>query len=103
MTGLDFSGEMLVRARRKSETIAWVQGDVLGLPFADGGFDCVTVGFGVRNVAISAPGCSSCDGFCDPAAGSRFSRSRSREGSEAVLLAVVRPRRAGARPRAARR
>ena len=51
VTGLDFSGEMLVRARRKSGTIEWVQGDVLALPFADAGFDAATVGFGVRNVA----------------------------------------------------
>jgi demethylmenaquinone methyltransferase / 2-methoxy-6-polyprenyl-1,4-benzoquinol methylase len=51
VTGLDFSGEMLVRARRKSDTIDWVEGDMLALPFADGAFDCVTVGFGVRNVA----------------------------------------------------
>ena len=34
-----FSGEMLVRARRKSDTIEWVQGDVLALPYADGSFD----------------------------------------------------------------
>jgi demethylmenaquinone methyltransferase / 2-methoxy-6-polyprenyl-1,4-benzoquinol methylase len=51
VTGLDFSGEMLERARRKSETIEWVQGDLLELPFADGAFDAATVGFGVRNVA----------------------------------------------------
>jgi demethylmenaquinone methyltransferase/2-methoxy-6-polyprenyl-1,4-benzoquinol methylase len=51
VTGLDFSGEMLVRARRKSSTIEWVQGDMLALPFDDGSFDAVTVGFGVRNVA----------------------------------------------------
>jgi demethylmenaquinone methyltransferase/2-methoxy-6-polyprenyl-1,4-benzoquinol methylase len=51
VTGLDFSGEMLVRARRKSDTIEWVQGDVLALPYADGIFDVATVGFGVRNVA----------------------------------------------------
>ena len=51
VTGLDFSGEMLVRARRKSSTITWVQGDVLALPFTDGSFDAATVGFGVRNVA----------------------------------------------------
>ena len=47
VTGLDFSGEMLVRARRKSSTIVWVQGDVLALPFVDGSFDAATVGFGV--------------------------------------------------------
>ena len=51
VTGLDFSGEMLVRARRKSETIEWVQGDLLALPFEAGSFDAATVGFGVRNVA----------------------------------------------------
>ena len=51
VTGLDFSAEMLVRARRKSDTIEWVQGDMLALPYADGSFDVATVGFGVRNVA----------------------------------------------------
>ena len=51
VTGLDFSSEMLVRARRKSSTIDWDQGDVLALPYASGSFDAVTVGFGVRNVA----------------------------------------------------
>jgi demethylmenaquinone methyltransferase/2-methoxy-6-polyprenyl-1,4-benzoquinol methylase len=51
VTGLDFSEQMLVRARRKSQEIEWVQGDLLALPFADGTFDAATVGFGVRNVA----------------------------------------------------
>ncbi len=51
VTGLDFSAEMLARARRKSSSIEWIEGDVLALPFADGHFDVVTVGFGVRNVA----------------------------------------------------
>jgi demethylmenaquinone methyltransferase/2-methoxy-6-polyprenyl-1,4-benzoquinol methylase len=51
VTGLDFSAEMLARARRKSSTIIWDQGDVLALPYADGSFDAATVGFGVRNVA----------------------------------------------------
>jgi len=50
VTGLDFSGEMLVRARPKSGSIEWIEGDMLALPFADGSFDVVTVGFGVRNV-----------------------------------------------------
>lgn len=50
VTGLDFSPAMLERARRKSETIEWVEGDLLALPFEDGSFDAVTVGFGVRNV-----------------------------------------------------
>jgi demethylmenaquinone methyltransferase/2-methoxy-6-polyprenyl-1,4-benzoquinol methylase len=51
VVGLDFSDRMLERARRKSETIEWMQGDLLALPFADGSFDAATVGFGVRNVA----------------------------------------------------
>jgi demethylmenaquinone methyltransferase/2-methoxy-6-polyprenyl-1,4-benzoquinol methylase len=41
---------MLERARRKSGTIDWVQGDALALPFRDGDFDAATVGFGVRNL-----------------------------------------------------
>jgi demethylmenaquinone methyltransferase/2-methoxy-6-polyprenyl-1,4-benzoquinol methylase len=50
VTGLDFSGAMLERARRKDASIEWVQGDMLALPFADESFDAATVGFGVRNV-----------------------------------------------------
>jgi demethylmenaquinone methyltransferase/2-methoxy-6-polyprenyl-1,4-benzoquinol methylase len=41
---------MLERARRKSSTVEWVQGDALALPFRDGAFDAATVGFGVRNL-----------------------------------------------------
>jgi len=51
VTGLDFSPAMLERARRKSATVEWVEGDLLALPFEDGTFDAATVGFGVRNVA----------------------------------------------------
>jgi demethylmenaquinone methyltransferase / 2-methoxy-6-polyprenyl-1,4-benzoquinol methylase len=51
VTGLDFSENMLARARRKSSVVDWVQGDLLALPFADDTFDAATVGFGVRNVA----------------------------------------------------
>ena len=51
VTGLDFSERMLERARRKSAAVEWVRGDVLALPFSDGSFDAVTVGFGIRNVA----------------------------------------------------
>ncbi|HSB37940.1 MAG TPA: class I SAM-dependent methyltransferase, partial [Gaiellaceae bacterium] len=42
---------MLERARRKSDTVTWVDGDLLALPFPDASFDAATVGFGVRNVA----------------------------------------------------
>ena len=46
----DFSPEMLEVARRKGvrETVL---ADALRLPFADGSFDCVTVAFGLRNMA----------------------------------------------------
>jgi demethylmenaquinone methyltransferase / 2-methoxy-6-polyprenyl-1,4-benzoquinol methylase len=50
VTGLDFSEQMLVRARGKSESVEWVLGDVTALPFDDSSFDAVTVGFGIRNV-----------------------------------------------------
>jgi demethylmenaquinone methyltransferase/2-methoxy-6-polyprenyl-1,4-benzoquinol methylase len=50
VTGLDFSERMLERARRKSQTVRWVRGDVMALPFADASFDAATVGFGIRNV-----------------------------------------------------
>jgi demethylmenaquinone methyltransferase/2-methoxy-6-polyprenyl-1,4-benzoquinol methylase len=50
VTGLDFSEQMLARARRKHAAIEWIQGDMLALPFADETFDAATVGFGVRNV-----------------------------------------------------
>src|SRR5215470_62537 len=50
VVGLDFSERMLERARGKGPGIEWVRGDMLDLPFDDGSFDAVTVGFGVRNV-----------------------------------------------------
>jgi demethylmenaquinone methyltransferase / 2-methoxy-6-polyprenyl-1,4-benzoquinol methylase len=50
VTGLDFSERMLERARHKSTSITWVQGDVTALPFEDASFDVATVGFGIRNV-----------------------------------------------------
>lgn len=50
VTGLDFSGRMLERARRKSAEVDWVRGDALALPFGDCSFDAATVGFGVRNL-----------------------------------------------------
>jgi demethylmenaquinone methyltransferase/2-methoxy-6-polyprenyl-1,4-benzoquinol methylase len=51
VTGLDFAPLMLERARAKSSTIEWLEGDLLALPFPDDAFDAATVGFGVRNVA----------------------------------------------------
>jgi demethylmenaquinone methyltransferase/2-methoxy-6-polyprenyl-1,4-benzoquinol methylase len=50
VTGLDFSEQMLVRARRKAPELEWLQGDVLEMPFPDDSFDAATIGFGIRNV-----------------------------------------------------
>ena len=104
VTGLDFSGEMLVRARRKSSTIEWVQGDVLALPYADGSFDAATVGFGVRNVADLGAGAPRAAPRPAPRRPARDPRDHpAARPPEAVLLALVRPDRAAARPRAAGR
>lgn len=51
VVGLDFSPRMIERARRKSEAVAWVEGDALSLPFEESVFDAATVGFGIRNVS----------------------------------------------------
>ena len=51
--GVDFSEEMLGRARAKAAGrpgIRFEHGDALALPFADDAFDAATVGFGIRNV-----------------------------------------------------
>ncbi|MCX6910930.1 MAG: bifunctional demethylmenaquinone methyltransferase/2-methoxy-6-polyprenyl-1,4-benzoquinol methylase UbiE [Verrucomicrobia bacterium] len=53
--GVDFAQTMLdVAQRRRSEAdagVTFVRGDALRLPFADGSFDAVTIGYGLRNVA----------------------------------------------------
>jgi demethylmenaquinone methyltransferase/2-methoxy-6-polyprenyl-1,4-benzoquinol methylase len=51
VTGVDFSMEMLARAERKAPEFQWVQADAAALPFDDGSFEVVTVGFGIRNLA----------------------------------------------------
>lgn len=53
VTGLDFSEAMLGVARRRGTegAVTFVQGDALALPFPDGSFDCVTIAYGLRNVA----------------------------------------------------
>jgi len=58
VTGLDFTEAMLAQARRKAARRGgrglpaprFVQGDLLDLPFPDGEFLGVSVGWGVRNV-----------------------------------------------------
>ena len=50
--GLDFSIEQLAVAKEKYPTwiIEWIQGDALELPFSNESFDCVTMGYGLRNL-----------------------------------------------------
>jgi demethylmenaquinone methyltransferase / 2-methoxy-6-polyprenyl-1,4-benzoquinol methylase len=79
VVGLDFSGKMLERARKKSGAIEWVQGDALALPFGDGEFDAATVGFGVRNLA-------------DLEAGLRELARVLRPGGKLAVLEITRPR-----------
>ncbi|MDE1161373.1 MAG: bifunctional demethylmenaquinone methyltransferase/2-methoxy-6-polyprenyl-1,4-benzoquinol methylase UbiE [Acidobacteriaceae bacterium] len=58
LTGLDFSAQMLDRARCKyaTEPIDWVEGDAMHLPFPDASFDLVTSAFGFRNLTDYAGG-----------------------------------------------
>jgi demethylmenaquinone methyltransferase / 2-methoxy-6-polyprenyl-1,4-benzoquinol methylase len=78
VVGLDFSEEMLERARRKAPELEWVQGDALALPFPDGSFDAATVGFGVRNVD-------------DLEAGIRELRRVLRPGGRVAILEITTP------------
>lgn len=58
VTGLDFSKEQLSIASHRQNlvpkaccnNIEWVEGDALDLPFPEGYFDAITVGYGLRNV-----------------------------------------------------
>ena len=45
----DFSLGMLGVGRRRDPSLAFVAGDAMALPFADGSFDAVTISFGLRN------------------------------------------------------
>ncbi|WP_016951052.1 bifunctional demethylmenaquinone methyltransferase/2-methoxy-6-polyprenyl-1,4-benzoquinol methylase UbiE [Anabaena sp. PCC 7108] len=54
--GVDFSPKLLETAKERALTyyhqgeIAWLEADVLNLPFQDNQFDAVTMGYGLRNV-----------------------------------------------------
>ena len=56
VTGLDFSQNMLEKARENisdstyQSTIELIQGDAMNLPFGDNSFDGATVGWGLRNL-----------------------------------------------------
>jgi demethylmenaquinone methyltransferase/2-methoxy-6-polyprenyl-1,4-benzoquinol methylase len=56
VVGLDFSENMLKVAKDNisqfiyRENITFIQGDAMNLPFDDNSFNCITVGWGLRNV-----------------------------------------------------
>lgn len=54
VVGVDLSAPMLALAQqkgvRRAAKVAWLRGDAVRLPFPDGQFDCVTIGFSTRNV-----------------------------------------------------
>jgi len=57
VTGLDLTPRMIElavqkqrREHRPGETVRFLVGDMMALPFADGRFDVVTTGYGLRNV-----------------------------------------------------
>jgi demethylmenaquinone methyltransferase / 2-methoxy-6-polyprenyl-1,4-benzoquinol methylase len=55
VVGADFTLPMLAVGRRREirdgRRTAFVQADAIGLPFSDGSFDVITVGYGLRNIA----------------------------------------------------
>lgn len=81
VVALDFSWEMLhTGAAREADrrTLDWANGDGTRLPFADGAFDAVTIGFGLRNLP-------------DPAAGLREFARVTRPGGRLAVLEFSRP------------
>ena len=56
IVGIDFSLPMIELAKRKAKrrgrrSVSFLAANACALPFANGSFDCVTIGFGLRNVA----------------------------------------------------
>lgn len=78
--GLDFSGEMLARARDKEPAVEWIEGSALEIPFAEASFSAATVGFGARN-------------FADLGRGVAEMARVVRPGGRVVILEITTPRR----------
>jgi demethylmenaquinone methyltransferase / 2-methoxy-6-polyprenyl-1,4-benzoquinol methylase len=60
ITGFDLNPGMLTLARQKASRlkaspIEFIQGDARSMPFRDGEFDCITIGFGFRNLTFENP------------------------------------------------
>jgi demethylmenaquinone methyltransferase / 2-methoxy-6-polyprenyl-1,4-benzoquinol methylase len=80
VVGLDFSERMLELARRKAPDVRFDAGNALELPYANGEFDAVTVGFGARN-------------FSDLGRGLREMARVTRPGGRIVVLEITSPQR----------
>ena len=78
VVGLDFSERMLEVARGKAPQIRFERGNALELPYEDGSFDAVTVGFGARN-------------FADLDRGLREMARVARPGGRVVILEITTP------------
>jgi demethylmenaquinone methyltransferase / 2-methoxy-6-polyprenyl-1,4-benzoquinol methylase len=80
VVGLDFSERMLELAREKAPDVRFEAGNALKLPYRDGQFDVVTVGFGARN-------------FDDLSAGLGEMARVTRPGGRVVVLEITSPQR----------
>jgi demethylmenaquinone methyltransferase / 2-methoxy-6-polyprenyl-1,4-benzoquinol methylase len=80
VVGSDFSEPMLELARKKSSDVKFEWGNALELPYEDGVFDAVTVGFGARN-------------FADLDRGLAEMARVARQGGRVVVLEITTPQR----------
>jgi demethylmenaquinone methyltransferase/2-methoxy-6-polyprenyl-1,4-benzoquinol methylase len=80
VTGSDFSEVMLDLARKKTSDVRFEWGNALELPYEDGSFDAVTVGFGARN-------------FSDLRVGLEQMARVTRPGGRVVVLEITTPQR----------
>ncbi len=60
VTGFDLNTKMLERAKQKTNkkgyrNIRYIQGDISHLPFPEDSYDCITIGFGFRNLTYDNP------------------------------------------------
>jgi len=87
----DINAAMLARGRDRlidagiATNVAFVQADAQRLPFADGSFDCITIGFGLRNVT-------------DKAAALASMRRALKPGGQLLVLEFSHPSVAGLKP-----
>jgi demethylmenaquinone methyltransferase / 2-methoxy-6-polyprenyl-1,4-benzoquinol methylase len=87
----DINAAMLARGRDRLidagvlDNVRYVQANAEHLPFPDGSFDCITIGFGLRNVT-------------DKAAALRAMRRTLRPGGQLLVLEFSHPRAPGLRP-----